>query len=125
MPSSNKAIFTKTILQDLFGSIIYFPVWWYTRGLKKVGGFLFSFVTAMEMRLAWRIWVVNLFKPMYAVADIPGRIISFFMRLFMIIVRGIALFFIALFAFILFIVYLLWLPFVIVMILAQFGLFLF
>lgn len=122
MIQSNAAVLLKYVLWDLIGNVIYFPVWWYTRGLKKLGAFLVTFVAAMEMRLAVRIWVVNLFKPMYAVTDIPGRIISFFMRLFMIVMRTFALIIIAAAAVILFVAYIAWPPFLILMILTQFGL---
>ncbi|NIP33219.1 hypothetical protein GWN26_07270 [Candidatus Saccharibacteria bacterium] len=121
MRTSNSVVLIKAVLWDLIGNLVYFPVWWYTRGLKKVGGFLFDFVTGMEMRLAWRVWVANIFKPMYAVADIPGRLISFFMRIFMIITRGFALLFIILISLIAIAAYLLWLPFLVVMVLVQLG----
>lgn len=121
MRTSNTVILTQAVLWDLVGNLIYFPIWWYTRGLKKMGFFLFHFVTGMEMRLAWRVWVMNLFKPMYAVADIPGRIISFLMRIFMIVTRGFALLLIIIFALMSIAVYLLWLPFLVLMILVQFG----
>ena len=121
MRTSNTVILAQAVLWDLVGNLVYFPIWWYTRGLKKVGGFLFHFVTGMEMRLAFRVWVTNIFKPMYAVADIPGRIISFLMRIFMIVTRGFALILIMIFSLIAIAVYLLWLPFLVFMILAQFG----
>jgi len=121
MRTSNTLILSKAVLWDLVGNFVYFPIWWYTRGLKRVGGFLFAFVSGMEARLAWRVWVVNIFRPMYAVSDIPGRLISFFMRVAMIIGRGIALLFIILSSLILMAAYLLWLPFLVIMILIQFG----
>lgn len=121
MIRSNTSFLLKSVLWDFAGNIIYFPIWWYTKGLKKAGLFLISFVGSMEMRLAVRVWVVNLFKPMYAATDIAGRIISFFMRLFMIIVRTFALICITFASLFTFAAYLLWLPFLVVMILIQFG----
>jgi hypothetical protein len=121
MIRSNTSILLKSVLWDFFGNIIYFPIWWYTRGLKRVGLFFINFVSSMEMRLAVRIWIVNLFRPMYAVTDIPGRIISFFMRLSMIITRSLALIVIVFVSLILFAVYLVWPLFLVIMILIQFG----
>lgn len=119
MRTSNSLVLTKAVLWDLVGNILYFPIWWYTRGLKRMGGFLFDFVTGMEARLAWRIWVKNIFKPMYAVSDIPGRLISFFMRIFMILIRGLAILIIATLSLIALAIYLIWPAFLVVMILLQ------
>jgi hypothetical protein len=43
------------------------------------------------MRLGLKIWIKNIFKPMFGQYDIPGKLISFFMRIFQIIVRGLIL----------------------------------
>jgi len=121
MIRSNTMVLVKAVIWDLLGNAVYFPIWWYTRGLKRMAEFLIDFIRAMEMRLAVRIWIANILKPMYAVTDIPGRIISFLMRVFMIIVRSLALFFIIIFALIAFIFYILWPIFLVLMILVQLG----
>ncbi|MBU1922579.1 hypothetical protein KKD84_05215 [Patescibacteria group bacterium] len=119
MIRSNAEVLLKSVLWDLVGNAVYFPIWWYTKGLKRVGVFLIKFVGSMEMRLAVRVWIVNLFRPMYAVADIPGRIISFFMRLFMIITRSAALIVVAIISFFAFVAYLIWPLFLAVMAVIQ------
>jgi hypothetical protein len=119
MVTSNTATLFKTILWDLVGNVVYFPVWWYTKGLAKMGGFFVNFVSGMEMRLAVRIWIANILKPMYAVTDVPGRIISFLMRVFMIIVRSFALVAVTIFAGLVFLGYLILPVFLTLMIILQ------
>ena len=119
MIQSNTLILAKSLIWDIAGNVIYFPVWWYTRGLARVAAFLFKFVSGMEMRLAVRVWVANIFRPMYAVTDIPGRIISLIMRLAMIVVRGLGLCAVTIAALCVFIAYMLWPVILILMILLQ------
>ena len=82
--SSLKAIFLDIIL-DVF----YFRVWWYTKGLKNAGIWALEKISQGEKVLGLKIWVINLFHPMYGVRDWQGKIISFFMRLIQIIFRSI------------------------------------
>jgi len=56
--------------------------------------------------LGVRIWVANIFKPMYGQTDIASKIISFFMRVVQIILRSIAFILFSIFYFLLFIIYL-------------------
>ena len=80
----------KFILIELIGDVLYFPVWWYTRGAKKTILFFWQKIIVTENALGVRIWVTSLFKPMYAQKDWQSKIISFFMRIFQIIIRTIA-----------------------------------
>ncbi|HWQ99857.1 MAG TPA: hypothetical protein VN397_03365 [Candidatus Methylomirabilis sp.] len=76
---------------DLLGSIVWFPVWWYTKGLSLVSS---KAVTALKYRsqgYAFRIWIRNFFVPMYGQHDIWGRIISVFMRFVVLVGRSIAI----------------------------------
>jgi hypothetical protein len=81
------------ILLDMIREILYFPVWWYTRGLAMAAAFSWRQIKNMEIRLGVKVWVVNIFTPMFGQRDVAGVIISFFMRIFQIIVRTIALLF--------------------------------
>ncbi|MEA2088893.1 MAG: hypothetical protein U9O55_03585 [Patescibacteria group bacterium] len=83
-------LFLKYITVDLIGDFFYFPVWWYTKGFKKAIFFSIKKIKDTEKGLGIGIWAKNLFKPMYAQYDWQGRIISFLMRLFQLIVRSIA-----------------------------------
>lgn len=77
----------RTVLLNVVADFFYFPVWWYTGGLKKqLTGILGSFL-ARQDALALDIWIKNIVTPMYGQYDIQGRIISFIMRLAQIIGR--------------------------------------
>jgi len=80
------------ILLDILIDIIYFPVWWYSRGILYWTGRVLEFFKSGNSFLAPGLWLKNIFVPMFGQYDWEGRIISFFMRLFQVIVRGIALF---------------------------------
>lgn len=58
-----------------------FPWWWYTRGLARVGRWMRRTLRGWERAVGLRLWAKNLFVPMFGQTDWQGRIISFFMRL--------------------------------------------
>ncbi len=91
---------------DLVWGIIFFPFWWYTRGLARFGIWIWSFLTLERQSLSIGIWVKNLFVPMYGTHDIAGRLISIFMRLVQIIGRTFLLGIWSVLLFALFILYL-------------------
>lgn len=71
----------KFIAKDLVGDILYFPVWWYTAGLKKmILGFWENWkglASGMGLPILFR----SIGKPMYGDYTKSGRVISFFMRI--------------------------------------------
>src|SRR3989344_9322023 len=75
------------IIVDLVGDIIYFPLWWYTQGLKKVVLSFFFNLQSTARNLALRLLLLNILKPMFGQYDRAGRVISFFMRLVILIGR--------------------------------------
>jgi len=79
------------VFRDQLKTILYFPIWWYSKGLLKVFDGGLAFISDMEQTLGFSIWVKNLFTPIFGQRDLAGRLISFFLRLFEIIFRGIAL----------------------------------
>ena len=76
---------------ELIGDALYWPLWWYTEGLLNAGRFCLNEIVVQAERLGLTIWVANIFTPMFGQYDLEGRLISFFMRLVQIIIRGIAL----------------------------------
>src|SRR3989338_6888080 len=76
---------------ELIGDVLYWPLWWYTQGVVNAGRFCIRELVAQEERLGLTIWATNIFTPMFGQYDWEGRLISFFMRLLQIIVRGVAL----------------------------------
>jgi hypothetical protein len=93
MVTNNFAIYGVKAFTDLLLDLVYFPAWWYTRGLKQTTLALFRFLQNRERGLGLFVWVKNIFKPMYAQVDFAGIAISFFIRVIQIIVRGIAMLF--------------------------------
>lgn len=94
-------------------TILYFPIWWYSKGLVKMLKGTSNFITSMENTIGFWIWVKNLFVPMFGQQDIAGRIISFFLRLFQIIVKGFVMLVIMLAALVIVIIWLILPPFAI------------
>ena len=66
---------------DLFGSILRFPIWWYSKGLVLTAAALKTSVTRYIHTIALLVWIKNLFVPMYGLRDWQGRLISFLVRL--------------------------------------------
>ncbi|MEK7529392.1 MAG: hypothetical protein AAB570_00545 [Patescibacteria group bacterium] len=97
---------TKRLVIDVIVGVVGFPLWWYTRGLVRFARFVWQTLADYQATLGIVVWVKNIFVPMYGSYDIPGRIISFFMRLAMILFRGIALIILFLIALAVVIVYL-------------------
>jgi len=102
----------KFVLIELIGDILYWPLWWYSKGLINAGLFCINEIKAQEERLGLLIWVKNISTPMFGQYDIEGRIISFFARLFQIIFRAI---FLLIWTALILAIFLLWiiLPFII------------
>lgn len=81
------------ILAELVRDILYFPLWWYSRGCFNLILSLKNFLVNKQKALALLVWIKNIFKPMYAQYDWQGMIISFFVRLVQIIFRSILMLF--------------------------------
>lgn len=107
--------FTIDILLDL----IRFPVWWYTSGVKRAGKFFVRQLKIGLRAIGLKVWLANLFKPMFGDYSWQGWLISFFMRLVQIVFRTILM---AIWLGIVLVLFLLWLalpPLVIYMIVRQ------
>lgn len=77
----------KFVFKDILFDLVYWIYWWYTTGVRKAVIAMFELIAQGNRELGLMIWVKNLFKPMFGQYDWQGRLISFFMRLFMIIIR--------------------------------------
>lgn len=73
--------------KDFLGDFVAFPLWWYSRGTVQVIQFILEHAGRMAQTLSLKIWVKNLFVPMYAQYDIAGRLISFVLRIVVLIYR--------------------------------------
>ncbi len=83
-------VFQRLILEFIL-DIIYFPVWWYTGGVKRAAVFCFELLREGNIHLAPFLWLKNIFVPMYGQTDWQGRLMSIVMRFFNVIFRSIAL----------------------------------
>ena len=72
--------------------IVYLPVWWYTKGAKRVFLGCINWIRSINAQASPGLWLKNLFVPMYGLYDWQGRLVSFFMRLVNVIGRTIWLF---------------------------------
>lgn len=93
MLSNSFIFYSLQILAELVRDILYFPVWWYSRGLLNLAVGLKNFLVNKQKALALFVWIKNIFRPMYAQYDWAGMLISFFMRLVQIIFRSIIMLF--------------------------------
>jgi hypothetical protein len=82
----------RLVFVDLIGSVLWFPIWWYTKGLTKFISWCYEGLLYRYKQYAFRVWIKNFFVPMYAQYDWTGRLISIGMRFFVILGRGIAIF---------------------------------
>ncbi len=81
----------KFIIKDLIGDFLYWPIWWYSRGLVTASKFSWHSITEQEHALGVSIWIKNILTPMYGQTDWEGRVISLVMRVIQIIIRSVAL----------------------------------
>ncbi len=78
---------------EFFWHLIYFPIWWYSVGLKKSFAFALDWFKMGNTYLAPGLWLKNIFVPMYGQRDFQGRLTSFFIRFVNVIIRGLGLLF--------------------------------
>lgn len=112
--------FTKFILGEVVGDIFYAPIWWYSRGLFWIVRRLQLKLVNFERKLGLRLWLRTLGKPMYGQRDIAGKIISFFMRLAVLIFRSVLLLIYAVGVLLLFLLWIFVPPFTVWQFIAQF-----
>jgi len=99
------ALILPRLLLDATLDLIYFPLWWYSRGAGHAASYCFGLLKSANAVLAPGLWLKNIFVPMFGQYDWQGRIISFFMRLAQIIGRAIALFVATIFCVLLFLLW--------------------
>ncbi|USN53226.1 MAG: hypothetical protein H6760_03550 [Candidatus Nomurabacteria bacterium] len=75
------------LFQELLFDVVRFPFWWYSGGLMQLGRFWLSQMRGRAEQLSLRIWLRNMFTPMYGDYTKSGRIISFFLRIVVLVGR--------------------------------------
>jgi len=69
-------IFIKDLFLDTVWEILYFPIWWYSRGFKKTAIFCWHRINDGWKSLALSIFIKNFFKPMYGQRGWDAYILS-------------------------------------------------
>lgn len=77
----------KVLIWELAVEVVYFPIWWYTKGLKRHLLFVWHSIVRLNRNLSLGLMFKNIGKPMFGQYDRAGRIISFFMRLLLLLTR--------------------------------------
>jgi hypothetical protein len=90
--SSRVQMVASFVVSDFFGSVLRFPLWWYTEGLTSLGAWRLRTLRYRARGYAIGLWVRNFFVPMYGTRDWVGRLISIAMRAVVIFARLFALF---------------------------------
>ena len=90
MTKNNFYTYAPKIVLKFIWEIIYFPLWWYTVGLFRLLKGVRSFLHDRQVNLGVGVWLKNIFTPMYGQRDFISRLISFIVRLFQVIFRGLA-----------------------------------
>ena len=89
-----KSLTTSTIkyfFAEVLIDFIKFPIWWYSAGLVTAAK---RFSRHLKFGLQYtglKVWLLSIFKPMFGETSFQGRLISFFMRLFLLIFRTISM----------------------------------
>lgn len=79
------------LASDLFGSVFRFPLWWYTDGVLVVLKKAKKTVQFISLTTGFGVWSKNLTTPMYGDNSFAGRVISFFIRLAIVVFVGFGL----------------------------------
>jgi hypothetical protein len=83
-------VLQKILLEALL-DLLSLPFWWYSVGVKHSALWCAGILRSGNEFLGPGLWLKNIFVPMYGQYDFQGRIISFIIRFFQVIVRGFAL----------------------------------
>lgn len=78
-------------IRDTLLEFIHIPVWWYSAGLKLQTKALGHSIVELDYLSGFSVWLSHIFVPMYGQRDWKGRILSFLVRLFQVVVRGLFL----------------------------------
>jgi len=78
MLHNNIAIYSLKIILEVIKDILYFPLWWYSRGFFIFVLGVLNFIKNQEKSLALFVWIKNIFKPMYGQTDWQGILVSIF-----------------------------------------------
>lgn len=81
---------TSRLVQEELVSFFLYPIWWYTTGLSNLTTWIVEGLRYRWQKYALGLWLRHLTLPMYGEYSFIGRAVSFFMRVVVVIGRGIA-----------------------------------
>ncbi len=96
------------LVQEEAIALIRFPFWWYTKGFRRLLRWVGNGLSYRWKSYAIGLWARHLMTPMYGEYSIWGRVVSFIMRVVVVIARTIAWVVEALACFILILLWLIW-----------------
>ena len=73
---STYQVFIKDLFLDTLIELFYFPLWWYSRGLKKAALFCWQKVKGGWRALSLSILLKNFFRPMYGQRGLTAYALS-------------------------------------------------
>ena len=106
-------IFLKDVFLDIFWEILYFPLWWYSRGLKNTFFFCIKRIKDAWHFSALSIILRSFFKPMFAQRGWDAYVLTLMVRFWQVFWRFIIISICSLFWFCVFIAWVI-LPFFII-----------
>ena len=69
------------VLKEVVFNVLYFPVWWYTKGTARLFNYIIEEITDFAKSLNIGVLFKYLLKPMYGYSDFWSRVISFIVRM--------------------------------------------
>lgn|SRR3989338_5607930 len=75
------------IFAHIIVDTLYFPFWWYTRGFVNVMNWSAESMADIVRIAGLKIWLKSMFKPMFQDYSKEGRIISFIMRVVLLLFK--------------------------------------
>ncbi len=78
------------LVQEELVSFFLYPIWWYSTGLSHLTSWIVEGLRYRWRKYALGLWLRHLTLPMYGEYSFIGRVVSFFMRVVVVVGRGIA-----------------------------------
>ncbi len=87
MATSRVGMVVSYVVFDVIGSVVRFPLWWYSAGALGVARWLGQGLGYRWRGYAIGLWTRSFFVPMYGATDWAGRLVSMVMRFVVIVAR--------------------------------------
>ena len=111
---------TGQLILEFLLDVIRFPYWWYSGGFKLVFNFCRQGFRAVAWRVSLGLFARYLFTPMYGDYTYSGRLLSFVVRLVLLLTKSVRLVLAFLWYLSLLVVWCLLLPLTLLMLIASF-----